>query len=431
MKKIAAVLAGLAGAAAVQGQTVVDPQLVVDLVVPAGSLSGPTNMAFIGPNDILVNQKADGRVRRVTNGAVQATPVLDLPVNFQSERGLLGMALHPQFSSNGYVYLFYTRAAAPAETPSADGGTALSNRVSRFTWNGSALVDEVLIRDLPVTPGPNHDGGIITFGPPSAAPADQKLFIIIGDLNRNNQTENYAGSAPPDDTAVVIRVNPDGSTPTGTEKGPFYDVAGGNASLETMYAYGIRNSYGMDFDPVTNALWDTENGPGSNDEINRIDPAFNSGWEDYMGPVASENPPPSGLVQFGGVGTYSNPEFTWESVVAPTSIHFYRGATLGTTYQYDAFVGCNNNSKLYRFDLSANAAERTQFNLSGALADKVLDSGSPGDPDSSIVFGTSFPVTTDIRTGPDGHLYVLSLTQGTIYRIRPATATVQQWGLYE
>ncbi len=411
-------------------QSLVDPALAVDIVVPnGGGLSGPTNMAFIGATDILVNQKADGRVRRVINGTVQAGEVLDLPVNFQSERGLLGMALHPQFATNNLVYLYYTRANAAPATPNADGGTAIDNRVSRFTWNGTALVNEQLIISLPVTTGPNHDGGIITFGPPNAAPADQKLFIIIGDLNRNGQTQNYSGGPAPDNSGVVIRLNPDGSVPSGAEKGPFLDVAGSNASLQTMYAYGIRNSYGMDFDPVTNALWDTENGPGSNDEINRIDPAFNSGWEDYMGPTATEVPPPSGLVQFGGVGTYSNPEFTWEAVVAPTSIHFYRGNTLGSQYQFDAFVGCNNNSKLYRFDLSANAAERTGFNLTGGLADKVLN-GNPAENDSSIVFGTNFPVVTDIRTGPDGHLYVLSLTQGAIYRIRPAVTVVDEWGLY-
>lgn len=395
-------------------QTVNDQSLLVERLLPLSSLELPTNMAFIGPTDVLVNEKNSGRVLRVTDGVLQASPVLDLPVNSSSERGLLGMALDPQFSQNNLVYLFYTAAAI-------DGGTPIANRVSRFTWTGSVLQNEQLVIDLPATPGPNHDGGIIAFGPPNAAPADQKIFIIIGDLNRNNQTENFAGGAAPDNTAVVVRLNPDGSTPTGAERGPFHDVANGNTSLQTMYAYGIRNSYGMDFDPVTSALWDTENGPSNNDEINRIDAAFNSGWEQVMGPVAT---PPATLVQFGGVGTYSNPEFTWQAVVAPTAIHFYRGTNLGSHYQYDAFVGCNNNGKLYRFDLDT---ARTGFELTGNLADGVLNIG---DSDAPIVFGQDFGAVTDLLTGPDNDLYVLSLTHGTIYRIHSTTTAVNEWGLY-
>lgn len=402
-------------AAPAMAQTVSDPELVVESLTDLGALSLPTNMVFIGSNDILVNEKNSGQVRRVTNGVVQPTPVLDLPVNSSSERGLLGAALHPQFAANNLVYLYYTAAAS-------DGATPIANRVSRFTWTGSVLQNEQVIIDLPVLPGPNHDGGIITFGPPTAAPADQKLFIIIGDLNRNNQTENYATGAPPDNTAVVVRVNSDGSIPTGDERGPFFDVANGNTSLETMYAYGIRNSYGMDFDPVTGALWDTENGPQNNDEINRVDPAFNSGWERVMGGTAT---PPATLVQFGGVGTYSNPEFTWQSVVAPTAIHFYRSTALGAQYQHDAFVGCNNNGKLYRFDLNQ---DRTALALTGDLSDTVLNIG---ESDASIVFGQDFGATVDIRTGPDGNLYVLSLTHGTIYRISSTVTAAEKWNLYE
>jgi glucose/arabinose dehydrogenase len=340
--------------------------------------------------------------------------VLDLPVNAETERGLLGMALHPQFATNQLVYLFYTAAAT-------QDATAIANRVSRFTWNGTTLTNEQIIIDLPVTLGPNHDGGIITFGPPNVATEDQKLFIIIGDLNRNNQTENYANGAAPDNTGVVVRLNDDGTIPTGTDAGPFYSVAGGNLFLQMMYAYGIRNSYGMDFDPVSGALWDTENGPSTNDEINRIDPGFNSGWERAMGYQATT---PANLVQFSGVGTYSNPEFTWFEIVAPTAIHFYRGNVLGAQYPYDAFAGATNG-KLYRFDLNQ---ARTAFVLTGNLADTVLN---VGESDAPIVFGQGFGVVTDIRTGPDGNLYVVSLTHGTIYRIRSTATAVSEWNMYE
>ena len=402
-------------------QTVIDPTLVVENMTPAGGLSGPTCMVHVSPTQMLVTEKNTGKVRRVLNGVVQAGQAIDLPVNSSSERGLLGIALDPLFASNNLVYLYYT--VAPT-----DGGTPTANRVARFTWNAGAgtLSGEQLVIDLPVTTGPNHDGGIITFGPPTAAPADQKLYIIIGDLNRNGQNQNNtAGGAPaPDNSGCVIRLNPNGSIPsTATDKGPFFDVAGTNDALKSMYAYGIRNSFGMDFDPVTGALWDTENGPSSNDEINRIDPAFNSGWDTVMGFQASA---PTGLVQFSGVGTYSNPEFTWASVVAPTALHFFRSAGLGAGYQHDCFAGANNNGKLYRFEPNG---PRTGFTFTDpALVDTVLGAG---DTDTSIVFGTDWGVITDIDTGPDGFMYVTSLSKGNIYRIKPITTAAENWELYD
>ncbi len=415
MKRVLITVVLFCAASAGIAQSLVDPTLAVQRMLPLGSLAVPTNMAFVAPNQILVNEKDTGQVRLVKDGVLQATPVLDLPVNAVSERGLLGMALHPEFATNSFVYLYYTVAPSDGETP-------IANRVSRFVWTGTALQSPMTIIDLPVSGGPNHDGGIITFGPPNVAPASQKLFIIIGDLNRNGQTENYASGAAPDNTAVVVRLNSDGSIPTGTDKGPFYDVAGSNTSLQSMYAYGIRNSFGMDFDPVSGELWDTENGPSNHDEINLIASTFNSGWNRIMGPTST---PPATLVQFSGVGTYSNPEFTWQSVVAPTAIHFYRGTALGSDYQYDAIVGCNNNGKLYHFELNQ---ARTAFTLAGSLADTVL---GPGDSDASILFGQNFGAVGDIRTGPDGNLYVLALGHGTIYRIYSTVTAVDEWNLYE
>ena len=113
------------------------------------------------------------------NGTVQPTPVLDLPVANASERGLLGMVKHPNFATNNYIYCYYTRATA-------DSGTAIENRISRFTWNGTALTNELPIYSLP-TPATNHNGGIIKFGPPDAPAASQKLFAVMGDGNRSGQ----------------------------------------------------------------------------------------------------------------------------------------------------------------------------------------------------------------------------------------------------
>jgi hypothetical protein len=126
---------------------IIDPGLSVRQVV--AGLSAPTTMAFIGANDFLVLQKNDGRVRRVTAGMLQSAAVLDLDVDGQSERGLLGIALHPDFPVSAFVYLYFTK------TSSGDGsGNGTANRVYRYSWNGSTLATPgTLIADLPISPG--------------------------------------------------------------------------------------------------------------------------------------------------------------------------------------------------------------------------------------------------------------------------------------
>ena len=178
-------------------QTVTDPRLRLSEVV--SGLSQPTAMAFIGPGDILVLQKADGRVRRVINGVLQPEQVLDVAVDNSSERGLLGIALHPDFPATPFVYLYYTESDNGSDTSGSPA--ALGNRIYRYTWNGSTLVSPVLILDLPVTPGPNHNGGTMTFGP------DGKLCVVIEELNRNGQLQNISGGTVPDNTGVIFRIS--------------------------------------------------------------------------------------------------------------------------------------------------------------------------------------------------------------------------------
>jgi glucose/arabinose dehydrogenase len=192
------VVAGLASS-----QTLQDPALQVSEVV--AGLTSPTNMAFIGLNDILVLQKQDGLVRRVIDGVLQPDPVLDVAVDNTSERGLLGVTIHPQFPAQPFVYLYYTESSTNTDTSGSP--PPLGNRIYRFTWNGTALLEPTLIVDLPVTAGPNHDGGIIAFGP------DGKLYAVIGDLNRRGQLQNISTGPAPDDTSVIVRLNDDGTTP--------------------------------------------------------------------------------------------------------------------------------------------------------------------------------------------------------------------------
>jgi glucose/arabinose dehydrogenase len=384
-------------------QTLRDPTLQVQQVV--AGLTQPTNMAFIGPNDILILQKGDGRVRRVVGGTLQPGEVLDVAVDRASERGLLGIAVHPGFPAMPFLYLYYTESSTGADT--AGSATPAGNRVYRYTWNGSALVSPSLIADLPVTPGPNHDGGIITFGP------DGKLYVVIGDLNRDGRLQNIPDGETPDDTSVILRLNDDGSIPSDN---PF-SRSGGN--LAKYYAYGIRNSFGMTFDTVTGRLWMTENGPESYDEINMVLPGFNSGWKQLMGPDARDPQSLADLFVVSG-SHYRDPAFSWFDPVGVTAIVFFDSALLGDQYENDAFVGDINNGNLYRFNLNAT---RSGFNfVDPALADLVADDA--GELDEPLL-GTGFGGITDLKVGPDGRLYVLSFGQGKLFVISRLGLTLE------
>lgn len=167
-----------------QTPTLVDPSLGVSTVV--GGLSQPIAMAFIGPNDILVTEKASGQVKRATNGAV-AGVVLDLPVNSNSERGLLGIALHLRFPRTPYVYLYNTESTTGADSAAVAEVPLLGNRVDRFVWDGSKLTFDWNIIKLrsfqndlnnvinPAAPLPllraNHNGDLIV-GSAVARPAN-------------------------------------------------------------------------------------------------------------------------------------------------------------------------------------------------------------------------------------------------------------------
>jgi len=366
-------------------------------------LSRPTAMAFIGPGDILVLQKGDGRVERVIDGVLQAAPVLDVTVDNQSERGLLGIAVHPNFPATPFVYLYYTQSSTSTDTSGSPA--PLGNRVYRYAWTGNALVSPTLMLDLPVIPGPNHNGGAMTFGP------DGKLYVVIGDLNRDGQLQNFSNGPGPDDSGVIFRVNDDGSIPIDN---PFFSQGG---NLAKYYAYGVRNSFGLAFDPLTEELWDTENGPNSYDEINLVLPGFNSGWERIMGPVNRDLQGTGDLVQFPG-SHYVDPKFSWFNPVGPTAIVFMKSPLLGVAYQNDVLAGDINNGNLYHFKVNAT---RDGFNFSSfGLADLVADSSAEL---QEIILGTGFGGITDLKVGPDGLLYILSFGLGKIFVVSSDSAT--------
>jgi aldose sugar dehydrogenase len=379
--------------------SIIDSALNVKAVVEG--LSSPTSMIFLGDNNMLILEK-DGQLRLVSNGVLQEQPVLQVSVSTESERGLLGITTSNGSSGQGTtnVFLYYTE------------GDPLRNRVYKYLWNGHSLINPDLILDLPAEPGPNHDGGKIIIGP------DGYLYAIIGDLNHDGQLQNFPDGPPPDDTGSIFRVNAeDGSA---APDNPFLNN-GGNNELSKYYAYGIRNSFGIDFDPLTGNLWDTENGPASYDEINLVKPGFNSGWQTVMGPISLSGNTGDDLVNFPG-SQYADPLFSWTEPPAVTDIEFLDSSTLGDRYANNIFVGDINNGNLYFFEVNENRDGiilDTAQQESG-LSDLVVDNEEEL---SAITFGSGFGGITDIETGPNGSLYVLSYDDGIIYEISRSTTT--------
>lgn len=310
------VLCGQASYGQTNGPQLVDPNLAVRTAV--AGLSQPTTMAFLAHNDFLVLEKASGQVKRVVNGAVAGT-VLDLPVNSASERGLLGIALHPRFPKDSGVYLFWTESSTGADSGALAEVPLLGNRVDRFHWDGTTLTFEknlIQLRAFQADEGQplrgNHDGGVLRFGP------DRKLYIYMGDNGRRGQMQNLpdgpgpAGNMPDDQfggpepdnahlTGVILRLNDDGSTP---KDNPFVragELRGGEAgaNLQKVFAFGIRNGFGMAFDPLSGHLWEAQNGDDSFTELNLVDPGANLGWVQIMGPLAR-------IEQFKEIETSSN-----------------------------------------------------------------------------------------------------------------------------
>jgi glucose/arabinose dehydrogenase len=180
----------------------------------------------------------------------------------------------------------------------------------------------------------------------------------------------------------------------------------------------------MDFDPVTGKLWDTENGPEYGDEINLVEPGFNSGWSTVQGiwepkGYAIGNPqinPNNTLVNFDGKGNYSLPELTWKKSIGLTALKFLDSDKYGEEYKNDMFAGDFNSGRLYHFDLNKN---RTELVLTGELQDKIADTDREVDK-SNIVFAEGFGGITDLEVSPyDGYLYILSHTAGKVFRIIP------------
>jgi aldose sugar dehydrogenase len=469
-----AAAAAFMSAGAQAAPSLVDPDLAVRTA--ASGLNQPISMAFLGRDDMLVLEKATGKVQHVVNGVVQGT-ALDLPVNSASERGLLGIALHPQFFISGRVYLFWSESTTGADTEDLATVPLLGNRVDRFVWNGSTLTfDRNIIRtrafqaDAGQPLRGNHDGGVLRFGP------DRKLYVVQGDTGRRGRLQNLLngpfGPGIPDDqfggpepdnahlTGFILRLNDDGTAP---RSNPFFRAGaamGGEVgtNVQKVFAYGLRNSFGMAFDPVSGDLWEQENGDDSFSELNRAFPGFNSGWVQIMGPperiqqfkaIETSTVTPAdpftvsyfGLQQIRWLPTniadtpgealsrlfmlpgarYSAPELSWKFEVAPAGIGFLDSKALGKEYRNDLFLGAARTflegGHIFRVELKGN---RRNVDVDDPrLKDLVVDNLHKWELTESetLLFGRNFGVGTDVQTGPNGNLFVVSLSDGAVYEI--------------
>lgn len=419
-----------------------DPDLGIETV--ATGLKRPVAMAFLGnsSDDIIVTEKDNGTVRRVIGGVVQPEPLIDVAVandNNTNERGLLGMAVAKQNETTTYVFLYFTESGGGQDGDDAQGVVPAGNRLYRYEMAGNELanssslklINPKLLLDLPARPGPRYNGGPLLVGLDNNN--DTIVYLMVGDLDHHEtQSQNYEDGPPPDGTSGILVIDADGNPlpnpvlveqVNGDEDEDNEDEedeeenSEGVGMLPYYFAYGIRNSFGMDFDPETGYIWDTENGRNDDDEINLVPPGFNSGWPDIQGlasrPENEDADVEEDLVDFDGRGEYRDPEFTWNTTVGPTAIKFYNSTQLGEEYQNDIFVSDVNNGRIYHFDLNE---DRTGLILDGELADKVADGE---DELTGVVFGTGFRSITDIEVGPDGNLYLLLYRSGKIVKIAP------------
>ncbi len=253
----------------------------------------PVGMVFLPDGRLLYNEKTTGNVRLVSaDGVRQLAPVVTLPTDALQERGMLGIAIDPDFEDNGRVYVVHTRRGDARNFP--------TNTLVRFRLvDGTAQDLETLAR-YPITSGELlHNGGNVHFN------AEGKLFLSLGDFGL---PQNAQDPAAPHGKIHRFILTEDGIAPDPTN--PF----GANNSA---YALGLRNPFDFTFDPETGHVWAAEVGPSCDDEINLVLAGFNYGWRENYTCVGKQLIPSLTL--------YMPPVLTFTPVEAPTGIHFYQG----------------------------------------------------------------------------------------------------------
>ena len=369
----------------------------------ATGLEFPTTMTFVG-DEILVLEKNTGKVILIQdNGVSYNEPALVVPVNFQQEAGLLGIA-----STSNHIYLYFIESLSGFDDLVSGWSYQVDDRIKikdskivvyQYDWNGKKLINPILIEELPVFHG-SHLGGVITTG------LNNEVYFVIGDQWRYITSSGDVITYNIDNTFQNIPVD------TIYETGSIFKIDTESNNSVELFAMGIRNSFGLAVDPVTGYLWDTENSQQNYDEINLVKSGFNSGWINIMGPAdrVDTNLDTIDSNPFGNF-VYGDPKFSWYKGVAPTAIAFPDKDGF-RKYSESLFVGDFNNGRIYNFQLNS---DRTGFIFSNPdLSDLVLDDSDKMD---EIIFAEDITGGVSDIKFYDGAMYVVSIYDGNIYKI--------------
>jgi glucose/arabinose dehydrogenase len=321
-------------------------------------LTGPTDMEFAPDGRLFVAEEA-GKVRIAKSGGTLAT-FLDISakVDDTRERGLMGVAFDPGFSTNHFVYLHYTRKAT-ATTP-------VHNRVVRVTASGDKAVagSEVLIFRLNNQGTEIHHGGAIDFA------KDGKLYVSTGDNHTRDNAQKLTNLF-----GKVLRINKDGTIPSSN---PFYATATGNN--RAIWALGLRNPFKFAVKPGTNTIFINDVGADTWEEINRGASSANYGWPLYEGPESDTKYTPPIFAYGHGSTNTTGCSITGGAFYNPPTVQFPSG------YVGDYFFADFCNGWIRRYDPATDTASGFATGFSGLVDLEVsrsgelyyLSRGSPG-----------------------------------------------------
>jgi glucose/arabinose dehydrogenase len=342
----------------------------------------PSGIEFIG-DDILVLEKNSGQIKVIRNDSLKKYPAIHLnTTSANSGSGLMGIAVLEK-NRIWYVYLFNSERMDNSDEISTN---IIRNKVYRFTWNSSGLelTDRITLLDAVSGYNSSNNGGKIVVGP------DGFLYVTLGDLNKLGKEQNIPVSISPfsaflgtnPQSGAILRLTLDGNP---VDDNPFSEVG-----FENYYAFGIRNSFGIAFDPETNYLWDTEQGPMVFDEVNLVKPGFNSGWKSVQGNSSDDCCKNSSLNLSQNINKlfnirgsyYDEPKFVFRNAAGVSDLIFMNSSSLGEVYDNTLFVA-DLQGNIFNFELTSdredllfnrNITENLFLSGLGPISDLNVDS---------------------------------------------------------
>jgi glucose/arabinose dehydrogenase len=338
--------------------TILPPGFIEEDVVCL-SPGDPAQLAFAPDGSLFIGAKY-GKIWLWNAGV--AREIAFLSVSQEIERGVNGLAVDPDYAANHYLWIYYTTAPP------------VRNRLSRFTFDGNALVSEVVMIDGPLVVNQNHNGGDIRFA------RDKTLFVAMGNDNQDATSQD-----PFELRGKILHIDRNGAAAPGN---PFADGVGGDPRV---WALGLRNPYRIAFEPGTDDLFIADVGWFQSEEIHRGIRGANYGWP------AVEGSKPAGLTGY----VYPIHDYDHGNGAAIIGGDFAKQGDLTLAYEGDYFFGDFVRRELYRMQRDAR-----------------------GNAAAVELWGTDFPRPSDIEFGPDGALYFVSfggggIPVGCVKRIRP------------